>query len=125
MTTQSLNLPVAIPWLQIAVSPDMIDEQFCDKRFPFSWRSSMAISIYEPPLDELADDLCGQRLTYLKVTCSITGYQPSRKETEDAYVEFPNVPAEELDRILSDYFACYGVLLNVAVFPYPSTRRVE
>jgi len=124
MATQSLNLPVAIPWLQIAVSPDMMDEQFCNKRFPFSWRSSMAISIYEPPLDELPGDLCDQRLTYLKLTCSITGYQPSREETEEAYVEFPDVPAEELDLILSEYFACYGVLLNVAVFPYPSTRAV-
>lgn len=124
MATQSLNLPVAIPWLQIAVSPDMMDEQFCNKRFPFSWRSSMAISIYEPPLDELPEDLCGQRLTYLKVTCSITGYQPSREETEEAYVEFPDVPTEALDLVLSEYFACYGVLLNVAVFPYPSTRAV-
>jgi hypothetical protein len=123
MATQSLNLPVAIPWLQIAVSPDMMDEQFCNKRFPFSWRSSMAISIYEPPLDEL-EDLCGRRLTYLKVTCSITGYQPSREETEEAYVEFPDVPTEELDLVLSEYFACYGMLLNVAVFPYPSTRAV-
>ena len=125
MATQSLNLPVAIPWLQIAVSRDMMDEQFCNKRFPFSWRSSMAISIYEPPLDELPEDLCGQRLTYLKVTCSITGYQPSREETEAAYVEFPDVPVEQLDLVLSEYFACYGVLLNVAVFPYPSTRAVE
>ena len=124
MATQSLNLPFAIPWLQIAVSRDMMDEHFCNKRFPFSWRSSMAISIYEPPLDELPEDLCGQRLTYLKVTCSITGYQPSREETEAAYVEFPDVPAEELDLVLSEYFACYGVLLNCAVFPYPSTRAV-
>jgi hypothetical protein len=125
MATQSLNLPVAIPWLQVAVSPDMMDEQFCNKRFPFSWRSSMAISIFEPPPDEIPEDLCGQRLTYLKVTCSITGYQPSREETEAAYVEFPNVPTEALDLILSEYFACYGVLLNVAVFPFPSTRAVE
>lgn len=124
MATQSLNLPVAIPWLQIAVSRDMMDEQFCNKRFPFSWRSSMAIAIYEPPLDELPEDLCGQRLTYLKVTCSITGYQPTREETAEAYVEFPDVPTEALDLVLSEYFACYGVLLNAAVFPYPSTRAV-
>lgn len=122
MAGQLLNLPVNIPWLQVAASPDMIDTEFCNKRFPFTWRSSLAMAIYEPTLEELPEELCDQRITYLKVTSSITGYQPSREETEEGYVRFPNVPTEAMDNIFAEYFACYGVLLNVAVFPSPTTR---
>src|SRR5437773_5656637 len=123
MATQLLNLPVNIPWKLIHQSPDMMDVQFCNKRFPFEWRSSLAISVFEPKPEDLPEDLCEGIITYLKVTCTITGYEPTREETERGYVEFPNVPTEQLDSILQDYFACYGVLLNVAVFPFPATKK--
>ena len=122
MATQLLNLPVNIPWKQIAVSPDMIDTDFGNKRFPFAWRSSLAISTYEPKLEDLPEELCKQRITYLKITCSITGYQPDAEETRIGIASFSDLPEEEqarIQRILEEesYFACYGVLLNVAVFP--------
>lgn len=121
MATQLLNLPVNIPWTQIAVSPDMIDTTFGNRRFPFQWRSSLAIAVHEPGLEELPEEMCEQRITYIKITCTLTGYQPSRAETEIGSVSFPNVPTEQLNRILEEYFACYGVLLNVTVFPFRST----
>ena len=131
MSRQLLDLPINIPWRQIAVSPDMVDEKFCNKNFPFVWRSSMAISIYEPKPEDLPEELCGDQITYIKVTTSITGYQPTKDETEllDQLVEFPDFPAEkedlrgEIERITKEYFACYGVMLNVAVFPYPNTKK--
>lgn len=76
MAGNLLNLPINIPWKQIAVSPDMMDDKFCNKLFPFAWRSSMAISVYEPDPDDLPEELCGDRTTYLKITTTITGYQP-------------------------------------------------
>lgn len=126
MSGQYFNLPKNIPWRQIAVSPDMMDEKFCNKLFPFPWRSSMAISVYEP--EELPEELCGDQITYIKVTTSITGYQPTKKEmglldhiVGPSGVQFPDFPEEGfrgfIDRIAQDYFACYGVMLNVAVFP--------
>lgn len=134
MSRQLLNLPINIPWKQIAVSPDMMDMEFCNKLFPFAWRSSMAISAYEPDPADLPEELCGDRITYLKITTTITGYQPTQEETrlldnleEGLRISFPDFPIEDLknaiDRITDDYFACYGVLLNVAVFPYPKTKR--
>ncbi len=124
-----LNLPINIPWKQIAVSPDMMDRNFCkdkDKNiplYPYVWRSSLAISVYEPRPEDLPEDLCAG-LTYLKITSTITGYQPSGDETEEATTildSFPDEPTEDekaaIERITDDYFACYGVLLNVAVFP--------
>jgi hypothetical protein len=124
MTTQLLNLPINIPWKQVAVSPDMMDTRFGNKRFPFAWRSSLAIAAYEPRTEELPPELCDERITYLKITCSITGYQPSEQETKAGLASFSDLPEEERARILrvleeESYFACYGVLLNVAVFPLP------
>jgi hypothetical protein len=123
MATFAPTLPIDVPWKLVAADPDMMDTEFGIKKFPFSWRSSLAISAFEPDLEELPVELCNERLTFLKVTASITGYQPTKEETERAYVEFSNVPAEDLDRILSEYFACYGVLLNVAVFPHGSFKK--
>jgi hypothetical protein len=40
MTSQLLNLPINIPWKLIAVSPDLMDINFCNKLFPFAWRTS-------------------------------------------------------------------------------------
>jgi hypothetical protein len=123
VTRFALNLPIDIPWKLIAVSPDMMDVTFCNKRFPFAWRSSLAVSAFEPKLEDLPEEMCEERVAFLKVTCTITGYQPSKEEVEQGYVSFPDVPTEELTRILSEYFACYGVLLNVAVFPQGTTKK--
>ena len=103
-----------MPWKLIAVSPDMMDTVFCDKLFPFEWRSSLAIYAYEPKKEDLPEDICGERITFLKVTCSITGHQIPRGQIDT----YPGMPRDVLDRILSEYLACYGALLNVAVFPY-------
>jgi hypothetical protein len=123
MANQLLNLPLNVPWMLVGVSQDMMDVDFCDKQFPFEWRSSLALSVFEPKAEDLPEDLCEGIVTFLKVTCTITGYQPTREETERGYVEFPDIPTERLDSILREYFACYGALLNVAVFPLPLTRR--
>ncbi len=134
MSCQSLNLPINVPWKQIAVSPDMMDRTFCNKRFPFAWRTSMAISVYEPKPEDLPEELCGDLITYIKVTTSITGYQPTKKETSqlDDYlgnksIVFSDVSLEDYEdafkRLSSYYFACYGVMLNVAVFSNPNTKK--
>jgi hypothetical protein len=129
MPACSVDLPVNIPWKLIAASADMMDTRFCNKRFPFAWRSSLALSVYEPRIEDLPDGMCGQRLSYLKLTCSITGYQPTKEETDQIVDAFPDVPTEDertaLNRILAEYFACYGVLLNVAVFPGPHKVQKE
>jgi hypothetical protein len=133
--TQLMNLPINIPWRLIAVSSDMMDREFCDKEFPPEFRSSIAFSVYEPDPDELPREFCGDRVTYIKVTTTITGYQPSKEETGELddlkatlVRRFPTVEPEfiagQLDDIAAEYYAAYGALLNIAVFPYPNTRVV-
>ena len=113
--------PSSLPWKLVAASPDMMDTAFSTRLFPSAWRPSLALSVYEP--DDPPDGLCGQRLTYLKVTCCITGYQPSEEETDQIVAAFSEQPTDDQraarDRVLSQYFACYGAVLNVGVFPGP------
>ncbi|MEX1000913.1 MAG: hypothetical protein WDZ35_02240 [Crocinitomicaceae bacterium] len=115
---EELPQPQDIPWQPICVSRDMMDPTFCNGKFPIAWRSSLAISAYEPDPADLPDPFCAGKLTYIKVTASITGYQPTDQELNDGYTEFGNTPVEEiLDDIFDTYFGCYGALLNIAVFP--------
>jgi hypothetical protein len=113
-----LPQPQDIPWQPLCVSQDMMDPVFCNHKFPLAWRSSLAIAAYEPDPATLPVPFCAGKLTYVKITCSITGYQPTDQELTDGYVEFGNTPVEVLlDEIFDTYFGCYGALLNVAVFP--------
>jgi hypothetical protein len=121
MAGRLLDIPFDVPWKEIAVSADMVDREFCNKKFPPDWRSSVAVSVYEPPDEELPDELCGRRVAFLKVTCSITGYQPSNDEVDAGYVEF-GTQSDEVERVLAAYFGCYGVLLNISVHPNPLTE---
>lgn len=113
-------VPEDIPWQWVATSRDMLDQRFCDQAFPPLWRSSLALYAHNPAPEDLPESLDGSRITYLKLTCSITGYQPSDAEVEEAttsFFHFPNEEAQSLSRLLETYWPCYGVLVNVAVFP--------
>jgi hypothetical protein len=114
MTVSTLNLPVDIPWKVIAASTDEDVTQFGAGRLPPPWRSSLAISAYEPSVDDLPTVLCHDRITYIKVTCSITGWQATQDDSNLLGKAYPGLG---LDGLTREYFACYGVLLNVAVFP--------
>jgi hypothetical protein len=151
MTTNSFSLPIDVPWYLVAASPDMMATSFCNDpgddadAYPPAWHSSLAIYAYEPSPSNLPAELCNQKITYLKVTCSITGFQPTAEESSvlagppynfaSPYpnpapfeLAFPNTPGgSDIDNALdfgdftNSYFACYGVLLNVKVLPSVTT----
>ena len=68
-----LVIPEDVPWQLLCTSQDMMDPKFCNKKFPFPWRSSLAISAYEVPEAQLPIPFCNGRLTYIKLTLSVTG----------------------------------------------------
>lgn len=73
MSIPGLRLPIDIPWKRIGVSAHMMDEDVCDSRRPLTMMPSVAVFAYEP--DEAEED--GEsdvKISYLKVTCSVTGY---------------------------------------------------
>ena len=117
----AFNLPIDIPWTLIDCSRDMMDPTFCNKKAPPPFRSSIAVYAYQPKDEELPTELCGKKLTYLKISCSITGYQPTAAEIDQivTFVEqVGEIDYSKIETIIREYFGCYGVLLNVAVFPY-------
>ncbi len=117
MSNFRLNLPTDIPWERICVTEDMIDPQICDARLPAKWQTSMAVFKYRPN-DE--DQLYPKYvMTYLKVTATITGYQPLDKEIQGTIdwdgVDVTTIPG--LTDLLNSYNPCHGAILQVAVGP--------
>ena len=120
MSNFKLNLPTDIPWVRRCVSSDMMDHTLCDTTAPFRWRSSIAIFEYEPEAENQTYD--GMTITYLKVTCSITGYQENpeevgvnRKGLRSYWKDQPGI-ADYLN-VLQAYYPCYGAILEVTVGP--------
>ncbi len=120
MSNFKLNLPTDIPWKRICVTEDMIDKEVCDKELPGKWRTSMAVFKYTPEDDyQLFPDY---DISYLKVSATITGYQPLDKEIQgqidwdgvDADTELTN---EVLKDLLNSYHPCNGAILQVVVGP--------
>lgn len=122
-----LPLPIDIPWKLINTSTGMMDTGFCDGSRPPEWRPSVAIFAYEPDQDQIPHR-CGQRITYLKISVSATGIQAPLQGDEEFDIfsldpltrdDFDDRSAEALFNTihLGRYLACYGVLLNVGVFP--------
>lgn len=114
-----ITYPQEIPWKHLATSQDMMDTDISDREFPVKWKSSMAFFYFEPKLEpEILDD---RKIIYLKVVCSVTGYQVDDNELG---VDVKN-PKEWDSRVyhnfhelIRDYYPCYGALLHLAVFPY-------
>ena len=123
MTISTFSLPVDIPWRRIAFSSDMMDKTACDRALPPRWRSSVAVFDYEPPDEQQLID--GYTVSYLKVACSITGYQADGKEIRIrerlARSGWGHSDIRGLSTFLTDaideYYACYGAILEVVVAP--------
>jgi hypothetical protein len=126
MTINTLSLPIDIPWKRLCVSDDMIDENVCDREFPYRWRSSIAIFSYEPPEEhQTYDDMI---VSYLKVACTITGLQPGDEIRRELGIapggkvnpfNDPDVTELEIDS-LNKYYGCYGAILEVSLKPLGS-----
>ncbi len=120
MSANVLSLPVDIPWTRLCVSDDMIDSKVCDRKFPYRWRSSVAVFSYQPPEEQQSYE--GMIVSYLKVACTITGYQPNLEEVGiknrrvDSYWNSPAV-IENYKETVNKYYGCHGALLEVAVAP--------
>lgn len=120
MSNFKLNLPTDIPWVRKCVSEDMVDDKLCDVKAPLRWKSSIAVFEYKPE-DEF-QNYEGMIISYLKVVCTITGYQEDPKEIglnykgiKSYWKDQPGI-ANYLD-VLQKYYACHGAILEVTVGP--------
>ena len=117
MSNFKLNLPTDIPWKRICVTEDMVDKKVCDDRLPSKWQSSLAVFKYKP--DDEYQLYPDYDITYLKVTATITGYQPLDDEIQGNIdwdgVDVSTIPG--LKDLLNSYNPCHGAILQVSVGP--------
>ena len=117
MSNFKLNLPTDIPWERICVTEDMIDKVVCDNLLPAKWQTSLAVFKYLP--DDEFQLYPNYKITYLKVTATITGYQPLDKEVQGNIdwdgVDVSTIPG--LTDLLNSYNPCHGAVLQVVVGP--------
>jgi hypothetical protein len=113
----NLNLPQDIPWKRICVTRDMIDRIVCDVNLPAKWQTSLAVFEYVPEEEfQLYPDY---NITYLKVTATITGYQPLSEEIQGD-IDWDDVNVETIEgltELLQSYHPCHGAILQVVVGP--------
>jgi hypothetical protein len=117
-TSFDLNLPLDVPWERICVSRDMMDPRVCDDETPPKWQSSLAVFRYIPG-DEF-QNYPNYRVTYLKVTASVGGYQPRGDEIQGS-IDWNGVHADtigDVDALLDTYHPCTGAVLQVTVAPH-------
>jgi len=124
MSNFKLNLPTDIPWERICVTEDMIDPTMCDERTPAKWQTSMAVFKYRP--DDENQLYPAYTITYLKVTATITGYQPLDQEIQGTInwngVNVATIPG--LTDLLNSYNPCHGAILQVVVGPHGSAEAI-
>ena len=124
---QSLTPPQDITWTRLAFSRDMIDTNFDDMAFRPKWRSSLSVYHYVVPDEETADAYPNSRIVYLKLTCSITGWNPSEDLRFASEVAQESGTWDDLQRTLwevilasgwaSKYWPCLGAIMQLAVYP--------
>jgi hypothetical protein len=127
MGLQPSTPPQDITWTRMAFSRDMIDTNFGGLVFGPKWRSSLAISYYLVPPEQTADGYPNSRIVYLKLTSSITGYNPSEELRAARTAAEEADTRDDLQRTLWDviissgwaatYWPCLGAILQIAVYP--------
>jgi hypothetical protein len=127
MCPQALSLPMDISWQRLAYSRDMMDTNSADFDLPPKWRSSMAIYSYLVPEDQTAMQYPDGRIVYLRMTCSITGWNPSEDLLNAVNLAEVGDSLDDLqtsiwDAIQSDgwasaYWPCLGAIAQIAIYP--------
>lgn len=120
MASNSLSLPVDIPWERWCVSEDMMDKEACDSDRPAKWQSSIAVFKYVP--EEDYQSYKGRKITYVKIVCTITGYQPKKEEIQGILSNWAGITGSEIaqaefEKILSDIRPCIQAIVQVTVTP--------
>ena len=111
----------------MAFSRDMIDTSLGDATSGPTWRSSLAVYYCVVPEAETADDYPNSRIVYLKLTCTITGFDPSEGLANARKVAEASRALDDLQRARwevvtgsgwsATYWPCLGAIMRLAVDP--------
>lgn len=127
MAVQSLIPPLDITWTRLAFARDMIDTNFGNTTLPPKWRTSLVVYYYIVPEEDIADAYPNSRIVYLKLTCSLTGWNPSEdlrdaKESAEESGQLDDLQRTFWEVIIASgwaetYWPCLGAIMQVAVYP--------
>jgi hypothetical protein len=130
MSTQLLTLPVDITWRRLAYSRDMMDTEGSDLMLPRRWRSSLAVHYYPVPEEQTAQDYPDSRIIYLRMTASISGWNPDEELRGALDLDAVGDQLDDLQHSTweaisaegwaSQYWGCVGAIAQIAVYPRPS-----
>jgi hypothetical protein len=123
----SLTPPRDITWKRMAFSRDMLDTNFGDMTFPPKWRTSLTVYYYIVPEEETVDAYPESRIVYLKLSCSITGWNPSEELAQIKIAASESDQWDDLQKSIweaveasswaSKYWGCHGAIMQIGVFP--------
>ncbi len=111
MSYNDLSIPTDIPWKRLGASKDMIAEP--DFQFPERWKSSISVFYHEPSQEEIGPSYCNRKITYLKVSCTLSNFQACTKQIEKELKLLDELrQGEEEFKVVDD-------LINILTTSYP------
>ena len=132
MPLQSLAIPIDITWQRLGYAREMMDDSFGNLSVPSKWRSSLAIFGYVVPQDQTVEAYPNQRILYLKLSCSITGFNPSEELLASVDLQRERDRLDDLQysaweviqgqRWAETYWPCLGAIAQVAADPPQGTN---
>jgi hypothetical protein len=127
MAIQALSMPVNIPWQRLAYSADMVDTDFRNGALPPKWRSSLTVFSYVVPSDQTASSYPDARIIYLRICCSLTGFNPNEELRKAVPLDTVSDRLDDLQRSTweavfgsewaASYYPCLGAIAQIAVYP--------
>ena len=125
-TSNLMSLPVDIQWRRLAIDHDAMWQMAGDgsAHHPDLWNPSVAVFYGFPDDTSLPTGYAESKITYLKVVCTLTGCRAAPTSFDDTnqpspWPVDPYHPSYDIvARGLSNYFGCYGAILEVVVSPY-------
>src|SRR6185436_8134183 len=121
---------IDIPWQRLAWSRDMLDRGEIAR--PPRWRSSLTVYAYAVPLEETVEDYPDDRIVYLKLSASITGWTareeiPLRGYLPQAPDEWQGAAWDAINVLdwIDEYQPCLTAIAQIAIVPRPQDGAAD
>ena len=105
----------------------MIDQTLGDLKFPPKWRSSLTVYHYVVPEEDTADAYPNSRIVYLRLTASITGWNPNEELRNSNWEPGETILPDALQKLgwgvviaegwASKYYPCHGAIMQIGIYP--------